>query len=379
MPMIPPNTKPLRVLLVTPDYPPSLGGIQRLLHRITLAMPNAELRVLTMQHPDADRFDATQNQKITRVRSVGSKPAVRNAFFNVSAALWASHWRPDVILNGHIVSGPAAAFLAKRHSAANVLYTYGKEVAGRPGMTAWTLRHSDAGVAVSEFTRGLMVEACSGKLPAPVSVIHPGVEVPAQPGSKSATRPTIVTTARLRDWYKGHDKIIEALPAVLKVVPQAQWVVIGDGRIRSELETRARQLGVGDAVKFIGAVDDAERDRWLAAAHVFAMPARYPKDEIGGEGFPVVYLEAAAWALPAIAGNVGGPREAVLDGQTGLSVDPESSTEIGEALIRLLSDPAYGVALGAKGRLRVEQNFRWEHVGAQLETMLRSTVEKRQS
>lgn len=365
----------MRVLLVSPDYPPALGGIQRLLHRITMAMPKAETRVLTLDHPGASDFDSNQQREIIRVPALSTRPAVRNTLFNLSAVLRAPQWKPDVILNGHVVAGPAAVFLAKRYGAANVLYTYGKEVAGRAGMTAWTLRHSDAGVAVSEFTRGLMVDACGGKLPAPVAVIHPGVEVPAQPGSKSAQRPTILTTARLRDWYKGHDQIIEALPSVLKSVPDAQWVVIGDGRIRPELEARAQQLGISDSVKFLGAVDDAERDRWLATAHVFAMPARYPKDEIGGEGFPVVYLEAAAWGLPAVAGNVGGPREAVLDGQTGLSVNPESSSEIAQALIRLLSDPAYAATLGAQARSRVEQSFRWKHVGKQLEMLLRSIAE----
>ncbi|WP_177497734.1 glycosyltransferase family 4 protein [Pseudomonas sp. Hp2] len=364
----------LRVLLITPDYPPAHGGIQRLLHRITLAMPRAEVRVLTLDHPGAAVFDRSQHQVITRVPVISKRAVLRNVLFNVSAVLRAPDWRPDVILNGHVVSGPAAAWLARRYRAANVLYTYGKEVAGRPGMTAWTMRRSNAGVAVSKFTRGLMVDACSGQLPAPVSVIHPGVEVPPRAGNKSAPRPTVLTTARLRDWYKGHDKIIEALPTVLKAVPDVQWVVIGDGRIKPELEARALQLGLGDTVKFLGAVDDAERDRWLDAAHVFAMPARYPKDEIGGEGFGIVYIEAASWGLPAVASNIGAPCEAVVDGKTGLLVDPENSTEVARALIRLLSDSDFAEALGVQARERVEQEFRWEQVGAQLEIALRSAV-----
>lgn len=367
----------LRVLLITPDYPPTHGGIQRLLSNITLAMPNAETHVLTMRSPGDAEFDAAHCQQVTRVPSIGARPLVRNGMFNLSAVLHAPKWTPDIILNGHVVAGPAAVFLSKRYGVPNVLYTYGKEVAGRPGMTSWTLRNSDAGVTISEFTHGLMVEACGGALPNPVSIVSPGVEVPPVTGDKSASRPTIVTTARLRDWYKGHDKMIEAMPAVLEAVPEAQWVVIGDGRIRPELEARARQLGLGDAVKFLGSVDDGERDHWLSVAHVFAMPARFPKGEIGGEGFAVVFLEAAAWGLPSVAPNVAGPREAVVDGETGVWVDPEDSRDIAQALIRLLSDPAYGAKLGAQGRARVEQRFRWEQVGADLESMLRTVVERR--
>lgn len=372
------NDRALKVLLLSPDYPPTHGGIQRLLSSITRGMPNAETRVLTLANAEAADFDAAWPQKITRVRAWGNRPVLRNGMFNLSALLNAPAWKPDIILNGHVVAGPAAVMLAKRYGIPNVLYTYGKEVTGRPGMTSWTLRHSDAGVTISEFTRGLMVEACGGSLPAPVSIVFPGVEVPADTGNMSAPRPTIVTTARLRDWYKGHDKMIDAMPAVLQAVPDAQWIVIGDGRLRPQLETRAQELGLGDSVRFLGSVDDAERDHWLSIAHVFAMPARLPKDEVGGEGFAVVFLEAAALGLPSVAPNVAGPREAVVDGETGLWVDPEDSSDIARALIRLLSDPAYGAKLGAQGRERVERSFRWETVGADLEAMLRAVVQQRQ-
>jgi phosphatidylinositol alpha-1,6-mannosyltransferase len=367
--------RPLQVLLISPDYPPSLGGIQRLLYNITSAMPQAETRVITLDHPGAAAFDSAQRQTIDRVRIGAKRTSLRNALFNAAVAINPPKWRPDVILNGHVVTGPAATMLARRYGASNVLYTYGKEVAGRPGMTAWTLRRSDAGIAVSEFTKSLIIDAFRGKpLPVPVSVIHPGVEVPPCAGTPSNGRPTIVTTARLRDWYKGHDKILEALPTVLRTVPDAQWIVIGDGEIRSILEERARNMGLGHCARFLGGVSDEERDSWLASANVFAMPTRYPKNEIGGEGFPVVYLEAAAWALPAIAGNVGGPREAVINDQTGLLVDPESGSEIAQALIRLLSDSDYAKRLGLQARARVESGFRWKHVGAQLEDLLRGTV-----
>lgn len=371
----------MRVLLISLDYPPALGGIQRLLHRITQAMPSADTRVITLDHLGAASFDASHSPGIHRIKIDVSRPWLRSVLFNAAVLLrpwpWAD-WRPDVILNGHVVTGPAAVGLARRYQVSNVLYTYGKEVIGRPGMTAWTLKRSDAGVAVSAFTRSLMEQACAGgPLPSPVSVIHPGVEPPEHFRVGSAGRPTIVTTSRLRDWYKGHDKVLAAMPKVLEVIPDAQWIVIGDGPIKPDLEERACAMGLGDAVMFLGAVSDAERDHWLGMANVFAMPARYPKGEVAGEGFPVVYLEAAAWGLPAIAGDAGGPREAVLHEITGLLVDPESADEIADALIRLLSNPQYAQLLGDQARSRVEDHFRWEHVGLQLANALRATIKVR--
>lgn len=184
----------------------------------------------------------------------------------------------------------------------------------------------------------------------------------------------MLTTARLRDWYKGHDVMVHAMEKVVRRVPDARWVVIGDGRLRPELEQRCADRGLAEAVTFLGSVDDATRDHWLGQAHVFAMPARYPEGEVGGEGFPVVYLEAAAWGLPTLAGNVGGPAEAVLDRQTGLLVNPESADEVADALSALLLDPSLAATYGVAARNRVLEEFTWESVAAQLESLLRDVA-----
>ncbi len=81
------------------------------------------------------------------------------------------------------------------------------------------------------------------------------------------------------------------------------WVVIGEGPLRLRLEALARAAGLDGAVCFLGAVPDAERDRWLRRADVFAMLSRLP-----GEGFGIAYLEAGARGKPVLAGNLGGPR-----------------------------------------------------------------------
>lgn len=369
----------MKVLLVTPDYPPTLGGIQRLLHRITGAMIDTELRVLTMRSPGWKSFDAANPVTVKRVPGLSRRSVVRNGAFNLTAAVAAPRWRPDVILNGHVVTGPTAYVLAKRSRVANVLYTYGKEVGGRPGMTAWSMRRSDAAVTVSDYTRQQMLGTLDGPSPIPITVVHPGVDIPPEPGRADADRPTIVTTARLRDWYKGHDVMLDAMRIVVKSIPDAHWVVIGDGRIRPDLERRTVERDLGGHVTFLGAASDAARDEWMARAHVFAMPTRYPMDEVGGEGFPVVYLEAAAWALPAVAGDIGGPAEAVLNEGTGLLVDSESAEAVATALVRLLDDPLLARRMGSAARARALENFTWAAVGDELRSALASAVDLRRT
>lgn len=370
--------RPLRVLLVTPDFPPGLGGVQSLLHRITAAMPHAEVTVLTPDAPGGAAFDATAPVAVRRVRVPAAPAKLRNAAFNARGLVALRGLRPDVVLGGHVVVSPLALAAARRFRVPLVLYAYGKEVLGGPRLAAWALRRSAAAVAVSRFTRGLLLETVGDRPHPPVHVVYPGVEIPPDPPPESAGpagRPfTMVTVGRLRDRYKGHDVVLEALPRVLERLPDARWVVIGDGRQRTQLEERAARLGVAHAVSFLGAVPDAERDARLREADVFVMPARFPEGEVAVEGFALVYLEAAAWGVPAIAGDVGGPREAVVDGETGLLVDPESPARVAAAILSLATDPERTRRLGERARRRAEAEFTWQHVAGELEGLLRQVA-----
>lgn len=362
----------LRVLLITPDFPPAFGGIQRLLHRITSAMPNAEVRVLTQAAAGSADFDESAGVLVRRAPVVGRRAMVRNAVFNLTGMTALGRWKPDVILNGHVVTSPLARAASLRFGAPSVLYVYGKEVAGRKGLAAWGMRHSAAAVAVSEYTKSQLVEAAGEKFAPAVHVVYPGVDIPSRSArARTGDSVTMLTIGRLRDWYKGHDKVMEALPSVLERVPELRWVVLGEGRRRTELERRAAELGVAHAVNFRGAVDDSEKEHWLGVADAFVMPARYPRGEVAGEGFAMVYLEAAVWGVPSIAGNIGGPKEAVLDRETGLLVDPESVDDIASAIIELATDSKLAQTLGERARNRAENDFTWENVASKLETVLR--------
>ncbi len=185
----------------------------------------------------------------------------------------------------------------------------------------------------------------------------------------SPPRPTVLTIARLHDRYKGHDVLIDALATVRLQVPDVQWVVIGDGPLRNELQALARARGVADAVRWLGAVDDAQRDHWLRRADVFAMPSRLPDHGIAGEGFGIVYMEAAAHGTPVVAGNVAGALDAVADGHTGLLVDPTDPAAVADAIVRLLRHPQLARRLGAAGAERA-RSFAWPAICQRVEAVL---------
>jgi phosphatidylinositol alpha-1,6-mannosyltransferase len=116
-------------------------------------------------------------------------------------------------------------------------------------------------------------------------------------------------------------------------------------------------------------VSDAERDAWLERAWVFAMPSRVPAGGPGGEGFGIVYLEAAARGLPVVAGDRGGAVDAVDGGRTGLLVDATDHLAVADALTTLLLDRERAEEMGRAGRERARE-FAWPLVSARVERLL---------
>lgn len=355
----------IRVLVLTPDFPPARGGIQVLMHRLVRHAQRLEVRVVTRRSPGADSFDRHERLDVRRAgRADGGLAS--NLAVNVRALVEAPRFRPDAVLSGHIVTSPAARVIGKLAGVPVIQYFHADEVRTRPRTAAFAAR-ADAVIAVSDHTRQLAVAA--GARPTSVHRVLNGVDLPVGPRAERAERPTIVTVARLVDSYKGHDIMIRALALVRERVPDVEWIVVGEGPLRPGLERLAAQEGVSDAVHFLGAVSDAERDAALDRAHVFAMPSRLPAGGVGGEGFGIVYLEANAHGLPVVAGDVGGALDAVVHEETGLLVDPEDPAAVAAALTTLLLDPARARRLGDAGERRAH-GFAWPLIARQLEDIV---------
>jgi phosphatidylinositol alpha-1,6-mannosyltransferase len=352
--------------VLTPDFPPAPGGIQLLIHRIVRHADRLRVRVVTLNGPDARGFDASSCLDVQRVGpGAGRRLAV--AALNARALGEAARFRPAAVLSGHIVAAPSAALIAAALRIPVVQYLHAAEVGARPRLAAFAMRRADACVAVSAYTRELAVD--HGAQPARVHRIPPGVDLPARETIQRAERPTLLTIARLSERYKGHDVMLRALPLIRARVPDVEWVVVGDGPLRAGLERTAAAQGLQGNVRFVGTVSDGERDRWLRRAHVFTMPSRLPAGGLAGEGFGIVYLEAAAHGLPVVAGNVGGAVDAVVHGQTGVLVDPTDHVALADAIADLLLDYARAHALGSAGEGRARE-LAWPAVARRVEDLV---------
>src|SRR4051794_8533644 len=101
-------TRAVRLLVLTPDFPPAPGGIQLLLDRVIRHAPRCESRVVTLTAPGAAEFDLKQPFRVRRVRRVPGSRRASFARLNAAALREARRWRPDAVLSGHIVTAPAA-------------------------------------------------------------------------------------------------------------------------------------------------------------------------------------------------------------------------------------------------------------------------------
>jgi len=165
---------------------------------------------------------------------------------------------------------------------------------------------------------------------------------------------------------KGHGDLLQALQQVREQLPSHLLLVIGDGPERSRLETRVRQLGLGERVRFLGLRRDVPEV--LPALDVLVHPSHT-------ESMPNAVLEGMAAALPVIATDVGGTREAVDSGHTGVLVESHSPDALGAALVDLAGDPELRKRLGEAAQRRVEEYFSIEAAGGAYQQLYREVLE----
>jgi phosphatidyl-myo-inositol dimannoside synthase len=176
-------------------------------------------------------------------------------------------------------------------------------------------------------------------------------------------RRVLLTVSRLVE-RKGHDMVIRALPAILDATPDAVYLVVGSGPREGFLRQLAEETGVAASVVFCGAVPDIELAAYYTACDVFVMPSREVDGDI--EGFGITFMEAAACSKPSVGGRTGGVPEAVLDGETGLLVDPGSADQIAKAAILLLTDADLASRMGTAAKRRVVADFQYAQIAERL-------------
>jgi phosphatidylinositol alpha-1,6-mannosyltransferase len=164
--------------------------------------------------------------------------------------------------------------------------------------------------------------------------------------------------------------MIRALPRVLKNIPDACYLIVGSGPAKPMLEELTFSMGLHGNVLFLENVGDAELPSIYGMCDVFVMPSRADLGACDVEGFGLVYLEANACGKPVIAGRSGGVADAVVDGETGILVPPDSPEALAESICRVLTHKEYAERLGQQGRERAILEFSWDAVADRVDRII---------
>jgi phosphatidylinositol alpha-1,6-mannosyltransferase len=377
------------ILVVSRVFPPDTGGIQDYTYNRCLQDPGRVI-VLTSSHPGDRVFDQAQSFPVYR----WPVPKFLHDFFGRSGLLGGvlkqliyliesfalaiqlyRRYRYRYIEWFHGYDFPALLLLSYLLPVRFFIYLHGNDLlcplrnSVVRALFKWTLRRAQGVVCNSSFTRDYL--KAHFQIDTPVYIINPTIR-PEKFGDQGIDHVHILRTdvrsahnipeqavvllsvARLVR-RKGFDRVIENLPALLAEGIDVYYFICGQGPMEPELSSLARRLGVEKRVFFAGYVPDNQLASYYAASDLFAMPTFFDDKTKSIEGFGIVYLEAGYFAKPVIASRLGGVADAVHHGESGLLVDPSSTTELAHCLLRLCKDQQLREQLGRKGKELAER------------------------
>ena len=356
------------------------GGIQRAGRHLAFVMSEyasahkQEYRMLSLNDsPELHRMGVGEREFVFT-------GAARGKARFAATALRAASRRPKLVLAAHPNFAPLIQVM-------NVVSPRMKSIICTHGIEVWeplsplrrrALRRATLVLAPSQATADFLVSV-QGVAPQKVRVLPWGLDPDFETklAGADAKLPenfpkgrVILTVGRwlAAERYKGMDTLITAMPRLLMHWPDLQLAMVGSGDDREWLESAATESGVSRHVHFISGISYEKLSACYGAAEIFALPSR-------GEGFGFVYLEAMARSKPVIAGAHGGAPEVVQDGVTGYVVQHGDPEQLATSMHALLSDPALAKQMGARGRQRVDNEYRFPIFAKAFKKILRELCE----
>jgi phosphatidyl-myo-inositol dimannoside synthase len=373
------------VLFVTNDFGPRAGGIETFIIGLIQRRPFGQTIVYTSSQPESEQYDAdwmkNYGVRVIRDRSKILLPTPRVAF--KLRHIIKSEGITTAAFGAAAPLGLLSASMKRAGVLRTVALTHGHEVwwakvfpfnilLRRIGATVDVLTY------LGEFTRNAIASALTAKAKSAMVKIAPGIDVDHfSPSDASALRQSlgladkkvIVSVGRLVH-RKGQDHLIESMPKILGVVPNAHLLLVGQGPYREYLQQLVTKNALEDSVTFIGRIQYADLPQYICVGDIFAMPSRSRLMGLEVEGLGIVYLEASACGLPVLAGNSGGAPDAVLHNETGLVVDGTDNKQIAAAAIELLTKEDSARKMGVVGRQWIIDKWRWEIWSKDFEVLL---------
>ena len=358
----------MRILFWSEQFWPQIGGIEVWGTRLLTALRERGHEYTVITSRDGVTF---QNEELYEGipvhrfpfwtaladRNVGQLGEIMRAVAKIKRAV-----KPNLIhLN---LTGPSVYFhlqTAKAHCAPLLVSLHQpleKQSGRSESVVSRVLRSADWVTAASEVVQTTAKQIVP-EIAARSSLIHFGFDardVEAEP--LPFDEPRLLCLGR-HVFEKGFDLVLTALSTLVDRFPKLRLIIASDGPARPDLERQAANLGLTQAVDFIGWVESSRIPALLNSATMVLIPSRVI------EGFGLVAMEAATMGRPVVATRSGGLPEVVIDRQTGLIVEPEDSRTLAAAIAHLLDHPDVAAEMGKAARNRARATFGWDrHVDA---------------
>jgi len=375
------------ILIPVYDFKPLLGGVANYVHELAVQFSRqARVHVISRKVPGIEEFDQDLPYQITRIAvptsTLGSYPLFARALREVMRdqppdALFCPTWLPDGAAARSAIGSAGIPYYVAAHGT-EVFDNFASLRNGIRTVLTRRLRRAVFEGArkifpVSNYTRTAVLAEAGGNETSTVTVnngVNPAIfkKIPETAELRARYKPAgekiILTVTRLYP-YKGVDRMLEALPAIVRGVPGVKYVIAGTGPDQERLQELATRLGLEAHVSFLGAVPLETIVELYNVADLFIMLSREALPDV--EGFGLVFLEAAACGLPSLAGRSGGIPDAIEEGKSGWLVDPCNLREIANTTIELLRSPER-LQQAAEFCLSTAPQKTWERASARILT-----------
>lgn len=356
-----------RIVIVTQDYPPSSDGISTYFSELTPIFKSEGFDVLVVTRTYAG-YDSYDDSGIPTIRlshkhwSSRKFPRIYKAIkplVGEGTLFFCAHWRMGVACRA-LALGRKIDYFVAAHGNDAIEKSFLNKI-----LQKTTYETSNGVISVSSFTTGLLEKVNLRKTE--IATINLGIrpgkyyprerdpEIEAKYGFVGDKR--ILTLGRVVE-RKGHDTTVKALKLMQN--KDATYYVAGKGGYVNDLHKLVEKLNLTNRVKFLGYVPEEDKPEVYNCVDVFCMPSR----KVGlndVEGFGLTYVEAGACGVPSIGGADSGAEDAIIDGETGLIVDPYSPEAVAVALDKLFDSHGLRLRIGDRAIERANNELTWEN------------------
>lgn len=378
------NSK-FRILIVTRNLPPLIGGMERLNWHIADELSH-DHQVTLLSHKTAKE----NAPKYCEFYGVPLNPLpIFLIFAFIKTFFLCISQKPNILFAGSGLTAPIVVFWAKIFRKKSIVYIHGLDIATNHPIynLIWVpfIRHADQIIANSTPTQEICLN--KGIKTSKLHIIHPGVTFPPFNQNNSTIKELkktyqlentkiLLSVGRLTKRKALKEFVDFALPQIIKEIPNTKLVIIGDTpaqalnknlQSKEEILHIAKKHNIEEHILFIGNIsDDKILSSWFYLADIHVFPVKHIPDD--PEGFGMVAIEAAAHGTPTVAFATGGVIDAIQNEVSGYLVDNNNYSKISEQILRLLTLPIH-----KENIQKFSQKFSWKNFGTQLNSLFRDS------